>query len=378
VASQNEKDFYNLINVYTDAVYHPRAITDPYVHAQEGWHLELEKKEDPLIYKGVVYNEMKGVYSSSDSRLNRASQRSIFPDTTYGVDSGGDPKVIPDLSFEQFADFHGKFYHPSNSRIYFSGDDDVLTRLEIMDEYLEEFDFSPESKPGSVIEWQSKSFDEPKFISETYPIGDDQPETNMVMVNWLMNDQKFSSLEELTIGILDHLLMGTSSSILRRTMMESGLGEAITGGGLSDELLQATFSVGLKGVKSEDVSKVEELVLDTLEKVAKEGFEAEAIASSMNTVEFQLREFNTGSFPKGLSFMLGAMSSWLYDDSPTESLKFEEPLAQLKAKIEESGSEIFQDLIKKYLVENTHRSTIELKPSKTLESEELEVSARLM
>lgn len=374
VASQNEKDFYNLINVYTDAVFHPRAITDPYVHAQEGWHLELEKKEDPLIYKGVVYNEMKGVYSSSDSRLNRASQRSVFPDTTYGVDSGGDPKVIPQLSFEQFAEFHGKFYHPSNSRIYFSGDDDVYTRLEIMDDYLKEFDVSPESKPGSVVEWQKKIFSEPKKIAEAYPIGEDQPETNMVQVNWLVNDKPFTSFEELTIGILDHLLMGTASSVLRKTLMESGLGEAITGGGLSDELLQATFSVGLKGVKEEDVSKVEQLILDTLEKVTEEGFDDEAIASSMNTIEFQLREFNTGSFPKGLSFMLGAMSNWLYDMSPTEALKFEEPLAELKGKIAESGSEVFQDLMKKFLVSNTHRTTIELKPSKELEDEELEVS----
>merc|ERR1719424_368607 len=155
VASQNDKDFYNLISVYTDAVFHPRAITDPMVHAQEGWHLELETKDAPLIYKGVVFNEMKGVYSSPDSLLNRESQRSMFPDTTYGVDSGGDPQVIPDLSFEQFADFHQKFYHPTNSRIYFSGDDDVQTRLDIMDTYLEEFDVSPNSKPDSVIAWQT-------------------------------------------------------------------------------------------------------------------------------------------------------------------------------------------------------------------------------
>lgn len=185
------------------------------VHAQEGWHLELENKEDPLIYKGVVFNEMKGVYSSPDSLLNRESQRSMFPDTTYGVDSGGDPRVIPDLSFEQFADFHKKFYHPTNSRIYFSGDDDVMERLEIMDSYLDEFDFSPESKPGSVIEWQKKKFTEPKKEVHSYPIGEDQPENHMVNINWLLNDERMSSLDELTLGILDHLLMGTSSSILR-------------------------------------------------------------------------------------------------------------------------------------------------------------------
>ena len=123
VASQNDKDFYNLINVYADAVLHPRAISDEKVLAQEGHHLELENKEEPLVYKGVVYNEMKGVYSSPDSRLMRASQQSIFPDNTYSVDSGGDPTVIPDLTFEKFTDFHRRYYHPSNSRIYFSGDD---------------------------------------------------------------------------------------------------------------------------------------------------------------------------------------------------------------------------------------------------------------
>eukprot|EP00429_Kryptoperidinium_foliaceum_P042989 CAMPEP_0176124514 /NCGR_PEP_ID=MMETSP0120_2-20121206/62782_1 /TAXON_ID=160619 /ORGANISM="Kryptoperidinium foliaceum, Strain CCMP 1326" /LENGTH=1070 /DNA_ID=CAMNT_0017459297 /DNA_START=74 /DNA_END=3282 /DNA_ORIENTATION=+ len=370
VASQNEKDFYNLVNVYTDAVFHPRAINDPMVHAQEGWHLELENKEDPLTYKGVVYNEMKGVYSSPDSLLNRASQRSIFPDTTYGVDSGGDPKVIPDLSFEQFAAFHGKFYHPSNSRIYFCGDDDVYKRLELMDEYLSEFDALPEAKPASVVPWQKKVYTEPKREQYPYPIGADQPETHMVMVNWLMNDEPFTAFEELTIGIMDRLLMGTTSSILRKTLTESGLGESIVGGGLSDELLQATFSVGLKGVKPEDVPKVEQLIYDTLDKVVEEGFEEDDIASSMNTVEFQLREFNTGSFPKGLSFMLGAMTKWLYDESPTEALKFEKPLAELKAKIEESGSQVFQDMIKKYIVNNTHRTTVELVPSTSLEAEE--------
>jgi presequence protease len=288
VASQNEKDFYNLINVYTDAVFFPRAIHDPMVHAQEGWHLELESKDDPLVYKGVVYNEMKGVYSSSDSLLNRESQRSIFPDNTYGVDSGGDPAVIPDLSFQQFADFHAKFYHPSNARIYFAGDDDVLTRLELMDSYLQEFDASPESKPASVIQFQKKKFSAPVRQIHTYPAGADQEETHYLTINWLLNDEPLTPEDELTLSILDHLLMGTTSSILRKTLMESGLGAAVTGGGLSDELLQSTFSVGLKGVQPNDVPKVEQLIMETLEKVVKEGFTDDAIASSMNTIEFSV------------------------------------------------------------------------------------------
>eukprot|EP00560_Eucampia_antarctica_P003411 CAMPEP_0197831708 /NCGR_PEP_ID=MMETSP1437-20131217/11653_1 /TAXON_ID=49252 ORGANISM="Eucampia antarctica, Strain CCMP1452" /NCGR_SAMPLE_ID=MMETSP1437 /ASSEMBLY_ACC=CAM_ASM_001096 /LENGTH=388 /DNA_ID=CAMNT_0043434739 /DNA_START=54 /DNA_END=1217 /DNA_ORIENTATION=+ len=263
LASQNTKDFYNLVNVYTDAVFHPRALTDPMVHAQEGWHLELENKDDPLTYKGVVYNEMKGVYSSPDSLLNRASQRSMFPENTYGVDSGGDPADIPNLTFEQFGEFHRKFYHPANSRIFFAGDDDVPTRLSLMDEYLQEFDASPESKPASQVKWQKKNFTEPKWSSEPYPVAADQPETHMVSVNWLLNERHFTSTEDLTVTVLDHLLTGTVSSILRKTLMESGLGTAITGGGLSDELLQATYSMGLKGVEPQNVKPVETLVLDT-------------------------------------------------------------------------------------------------------------------
>jgi Zn-dependent M16 (insulinase) family peptidase len=372
VASQNVKDFYNLANVYADAVFHPRAVSDPMVHAQEGWHLEMEEKSQPLTYKGVVYNEMKGVYSSPDSLLNRASQRSIFPDNTYSVDSGGDPRVIPDLSFEQFADFHAKFYHPSNARIYFSGDDDVLKRLELMDGYLNDFDASPEYAEKSKIEWQKKIFTEPKREEHFYPAGADQPETHMLTVNWLLNDKAMSAEEELTLGVLDHLLMGTTSAVLRKTLMESGLGDAITGGGLSDELLQATYSVGLKGIAPEKVGEVEALILDTLKKVAEEGFEDDDIASSLNTIEFDMREFNTGSFPKGLSFMLGSMSKWLYGDSPTDALKFEAPLAALKEKIAESGSEVFKDMLHELIISNLHRTTVELKPSKTLEDELVE------
>jgi Zn-dependent M16 (insulinase) family peptidase len=392
VASQNTKDFYNLINVYSDAVFHPRAINDPMVHAQEGWHLELEKLEDALTYKGVVYNEMKGVYSSPESLLQREAQQSLFPDNTYGVDSGGDPTVIPQLSFEQFAQFHGKFYHPSNARIFFAGEDDVYQRLEIMEEYLSEFE-DIQSGPESKIEWQAKRYEAPVKVRYPYPVSDKSGgdgegggvqkendeegggDTHYTMVNWLMNDRPFTPMEEITVTVLDHLLMGTSSSILRKTLMESGLGDSITGGGLSDELLQATYSVGLKGVKPANVDTVEQLILDTLDQVATNGFEADDIASSMNTIEFQMREFNTGSFPKGLSLMLGSMSKWIYDRDPTEALKFEEPLAELKARIAKDGSKVFQEMIMELLLKNSHRTTVEMYPSKTLEEEQLQVSS---
>jgi Zn-dependent M16 (insulinase) family peptidase len=139
VASQNTKDFYNLINVYLDAVLHPRAIKDPQVLEQEGWHYELDDTTGKVIYKGVVYNEMKGVYSSADSLMSRSTMHALFPDNTYGVDSGGDPREIPNLTFEQFRDFHARYYHPSNARVYFYGDDDPYKRLEVMCHNLGEY-----------------------------------------------------------------------------------------------------------------------------------------------------------------------------------------------------------------------------------------------
>jgi presequence protease len=326
----------------------------------------------------ISSNEMKGVYSSADSLLNKAAQSSLFVDNTYYVDSGGDPTAIPDLTFEQFKAFHEKHYHPSNSRVYFAGDDDVYKRLELMDEYLNEFDASDDYKEKSKIRWQPKKFSEPKREVQSFPAGADQPTTHMFMMNWLLNDRPLTPTEDLTLGVLDHLLMGTTSSILRKTLMESGLGDAITGGGLSDELLQATYSVGLKGVQPDKVREGEQLVLDTLAKVVEDGFAADDIESSINTIEFQMREFNTGSFPKYLSFMLGANSKWIYEESPTDGLKFEKPLAELKAAVAASGSKIFTDMLSEFLVKNTHRTTVELVPSKTMEEEQiLEEQGRL-
>ena len=377
IASRNLKDFYNLANVYMDAVLHPRAINDPFVHAQEGWHLELENPDDELVYKGVVYNEMKGVYSSPDSLLGRESQRVIFPDNTYGVDSGGDPRVIPDLSFEQFREFHGKYYSPTNSRIFFYGDDDVTDRLNFLDSYLCDFEMSEEEqkrlKEDSKIAWQRKRFSKPSREVHSYPSSQDGEQTHMVNVNWLMNDERVDEEESLALSVLDHLMLGTSSSILQKTLTESNLGTSVVGGGMSDELLQATFSIGLKGVANgEDVQKAEDLIHETLQKIAEEGFPEDAIAAAINTIEFSMREFNTGSFPKGLSFMLGAMSKWIYDESPVDGLRFEKPLAALKERLAKDGDQVFKDLVKKYLIENTHRVTVEMVPSKTKEQEELE------
>jgi len=376
VASQNTNDFYNLVNVYLDAVLHPRALTDKQVLQQEGWHYELEDKDSPLTYKGVVYNEMKGVYSSPDSLMYRAAQQAVFPDNTYGVDSGGDPKSIRTLSFEDFTSFHGDFYHPANSKIFFYGDDDTTKRLELLDEYLSDFD-APAVPADSVVATQ-KMKTKPWRTVEKYPASAEDGADgaaadsgkHMVLVSWLLNEDPFSEVDELALGVLDHLLMGTTASTLYKTMIESGLGDSIMGGGLSDELKQATFSIGLKGVKEADVDKVENLALDTLAKAAKDGFDADAIEASMNTIEFAMREFNTGGFPKGLSFMLAVMPRWLYDregQAPAGALRFEEPLAKLKARLA-SGEKVFENLLTELVVKNGHRATVELRPDSEVEA----------
>ncbi len=291
IATTNSKDFYNLMNVYLDAVLHPRAAHDPQVLQQEGWHYELEDNASPLTIKGVVYNEMKGVYSSPDALMHRATQQALFPENTYGVDSGGDPKSIPTLTFQQFQAFHAAHYHPSNSRVFFYGNDDPSTRLSLLDEYLRDFD---KIEVTSQVVYQPKAHDvtaAPRKVCVNFPV---DPSTaaakHMISVNWLLNDKPLSTKDSLTLRVLDSLLIGTSTSVLRKVLTESSLGESILGGGLSDELLQSTFSIGLKGVHKEDVEKVENLVIATLEGLVVTGFDESDVLAAMNTFEFDLRE----------------------------------------------------------------------------------------
>ncbi|CAN6478466.1 unnamed protein product [Victoria cruziana] len=363
VASTNNKDFYNLVDVYLDAVFFPKCIDDFQTFQQEGWHYELNDPTEELSFKGVVFNEMKGVYSQPDNILSRISQQALFPDNTYGVDSGGDPRVIPKLTFEEFKEFHRKYYHPTNAKIWFYGDDDPDERFRILSAFLDQFDASSAAEE-SKIEPQ-RLFSDPVRIVEHYPAGSggDLKKKHMVCLNWLLSDKPFDLETELTFGFLDHLMLGTPASPLRRILLESGLGDAIVGGGIDDELLQPQFSIGLKGVSEDDIQKVEELIMNTLNKLADEGFDEKAVEASMNTIEFSLRENNTGSFPRGLSLMLRSMGKWIYDMDPFEPLKYEKPLEALKAQISEEGSKaVFSPLLKKYILDNHHRVTIEMQP----------------
>ncbi|CDY28099.1 BnaC06g02800D [Brassica napus] len=368
VASTNTKDFYNLVDVYLDAVFFPNCVDDVHTFQQEGWHYELNHPSEDISYKGVVFNEMKGVYSQPDNILGRITQQAK---NTYGVDSGGDPKDIPKLTFDKFKEFHCQYYHPSNARIWFYGDDDPVQRLKVLSEYLDMFDASP-ARDSSKVEPQ-KLFSGPRRIVEKYPAGGDGDlkKKHMVCLNWLLSEKPLDLQTQLALGFLDHLMLGTPASPLRKILLESGLGEALVNSGVEDELLQPQFSVGLKGVSDDKVQKVEELIMSTLRKLADEGFDTDAVEASMNTIEFSMRENNTGSSPRGLSLMLQSIGKWIYDMDPFEPLKYEEPLKTLKARIAEEGSKaVFSPLIEKFILNNPHCVTIEMQPDPEKASQE--------
>src|SRR5579883_890623 len=289
VASQNVQDFYNLIDVYLDAVFHPRLT--PQIFQQEGWHYELDAPDAPLLYKGVVFNEMKGNYSSPDSMLREFSQQSLYPDITYGLDSGGDPKHIPDLTYEQLKEFHARHYHQSNAKVFFYGDDDPTERLRLIDERLAEFsradaDFTVPLQPR---------FAAPKHLSRTYAasLEDGAPEKRsaMIKVSWML-DEVTDAETALGLNLLEDVLLGSPAAPLYKALIDSGLGEGLTGAGLEESLRQPMFTVGLKGIDAADADEVEKLVDDTLGKLAADGVDPATVAAALNTLEFRLRENN--------------------------------------------------------------------------------------
>ncbi len=360
VASTNLQDFYNLVDVYLDSVFHP--LLTPNHLAQEGWHYELPTPEGPLAYKGVVFNEMKGAYSSPDSLLFRYAKQALFPDNAYRFDSGGDPSEIPNLTYEQFRQFHATYYHPTNARIYFYGDDDPEARLRLLDERLR--DFQTITVDGEIA--LQAPFTQPCRSEFTYGVdGDaDLERKNFVQLSWLLPENDDRALV-MALGMLSYALLGTPASPLRKVLIESGLGEDVTGGGLGTYLRQMVFSVGLKGVANSDIERVEPLILETLAELARDGIDAATIEAAINTIEFSLRENNTGSYPRGLSLMMRALSTWTYGRDPLMPLRYEEPLAQLKAQLAAEPGYL-QTLIEQHLLQNQHRSTVILRPDTEL------------
>ena len=370
VASRNRKDFFNLMNVYLDAVFYPNISEETF--KQEGWHYELNSPEDKIVYKGVVLNEMKGEFSSPESCIDRQLAHSLFPSTPYGYESGGDPKCIPDLTYADFKDFHKKHYHPSNSRLFLYGDGDTQSYLEFLQEkYLQDF----ERMDVNTSIAHQRSFRKPKRKTLTYPISSHESleKKTYVLVGTKL-DKAINHEHCLGFSILSHLLLGSSASPLRKALITSEFGSEVIGGGFDDNRADTIFAVGLKGTEPEHENKVLALIDSTLLDLAENGIEEDMVRSAVNSIDFRLREANFGGFPKGIVYNIQALGSWLYDKNPFTHLRFEKVMRKIKKRMHEG---YFEDLIRRYLIENNHRSILVAVPKpglgKKLEARERKI-----
>lgn len=357
-ASTVKADFLNLLRVYGDAVFFPQLRQEAF--QQEGHRLEFDE-DDRLVRAGIVLNEMKGSYSSAESVAGDWTLRSLFPDTPYSWDSGGDPDHIPSLSYEEFQAFHKNWYHPSNSRIFLYGDHDTDETLAILDgEFLSRFD---RKDIPSEIPLQS-SWSEPRRIRAAWPAapGEDQEEKATISMNWLWEDSTNPSAA-LSAQVLSFILLGHGGAPLQKSIIDSGLGEDLSPvSGLETDLRQMVFSAAIRGIDPEKEGAFEEMVTDTLEKLADGGLEGDLVEGAMRTVEFRAREIRGGS-PFGMRLMKRALRGWLHDRPPIESLAFDAPMAQLRR---HADTGYFESMIREHLIENSHRSTVTVVPDPEL------------
>ena len=370
VASCNDKDFHNLMDVYMDAVLHPNIYKEEKIFRQEGWHYELESKDAPLIYNGVVYNEMKGAYSSPESILDSVTQKTLFPDTCYGKDSGGDPVHIPELSYEKFLDFHRTYYHPSNSYIYLYGDMDMAEKLTWLDEeYLSHY----EERPVDSRIREQKAFAEPVEREFSYSIteGESEEDATYLSVNTVVGDDLDPKLY-VAFQILEYTLLDAPGAPLKQALIDAGIGKDVMGG-YESGILQPYFSVIAKDANKEQKGEFLAIVKGTLRKLADQGINRKSLLAGMNYFEFKYREADYGSAPKGLMYGLQCLDSWLYDGDPMTHLCYQETFDFLKKEVENG---YFEQLIRDYLLDNPFEAVIVVAPEKNLTAKEDEKLAK--
>lgn len=371
VASCNDQDFKNLMDVYLDAVFNPNITKYEEIFKQEGWHYELTGKDDELKINGVVYNEMKGAYSSPDEVLSSQIYRSLFPDNTYSKDSGGNPEYIPKLTYEAYLDFYHKYYHPSNSYIYLYGDMDVVERLEWLDkEYLSLYDYK---KVNSEINKQS-AFDEIKNVEAQYSITMDDSQENKTYLSY--NRVVGDSLDEMlyqAFDVLDYALVSSPGAPVKQALIDAGIGDDVYGS-YDAGILQPVFSFVAKNANASQADEFESIIESTLKEVVKTGINKEALLAGINSSEFKFREADFGQFPKGLLFGLNCLDSWLFDDmKPFIHLECLGTFAKLRKAVD---TDYFEKLIQEYLLDNTHGSSVTVKPKRGLGNEREEALAK--
>jgi len=374
VSSQVEKDFYNLVDVYCDAVLNPLLTENTFY--QEGWHYDLENQEDTIGIKGIVYNEMKGVFSDFSSHVGRGTISKLFPDTTYSYESGGDPEHITDLTYEQFRGFHKKFYHPSNAFIFVYGNLPSEKTLNFINErYLSAFDRL--AVDSAVI--PQPLWNEPRAATIEAPAPEEEEGSASVICTWIFG----GSTDPVSVfagSILAHYLFATESSPLKRALVDSGLGEDLDDMcGFDGELTQSVFSAGLRKSKPENAEAAISLIMDTLKREAERGLDRDLIEGAVRQAEFHLREITDGHFPYNLRLADRCYRSWINGGDPFALLAFEKPLAAIKEEMAKGG--FFENLIRKNLIENKHRLTTVVvassKKGKKLEAQTAEQAARL-
>lgn len=371
IASCNDQDFKNLMDVYLDAVFNPNITKYEEIFKQEGWHYELTGKDDELKINGVVYNEMKGAYSSPDEVLSSQIYRSLFPDNTYSKDSGGNPEYIPKLTYEAYLDFYHKYYHPSNSYIYLYGDMDVVERLEWLDkEYLSLYDYK---KVNSEINKQP-AFDEIKNVEAQYSITMDDSQENKTYLSY--NRVVGDSLDEMlyqAFDVLDYALVSSPGAPVKQALIDAGIGDDVYGS-YDAGILQPVFSFVAKNANASQADEFESIIENTLKEVVKTGINKEALLAGINSSEFKFREADFGQFPKGLLFGLNCLDSWLFDDmKPFIHLECLGTFAKLRKAVD---TDYFEKLIQEYLLDNTHGSSVTVKPKRGLGNEREEALAK--
>lgn len=371
VASCNDQDFKNLMDVYLDAVFNPNITKYEEIFKQEGWHYELTGKDDELKINGVVYNEMKGAYSSPDEVLSSQIYRSLFPDNTYSKDSGGNPEYIPKLTYEAYLDFYHKYYHPSNSYIYLYGDMDVVERLEWLDkEYLSLYDYK---KVNSEINKQP-AFDEIKNVEAEYSITMDDSQENKTYLSY--NRVVGDTLDEMlyqAFDVLDYALVSSPGAPVKQALIDAGIGDDVYGS-YDAGILQPVFSFVAKNANASQADEFESIIENTLKEVVKTGINKEALLAGINSSEFKFREADFGQFPKGLLFGLNCLDSWLFDDmKPFIHLECLDTFAKLRRAVD---TDYFEKLIQEYLLDNTHGSSVTVKPKRGLGNEREEALAK--
>ena len=366
VASCNDKDFQNLMHVYLDAVFHPNIYKRKEIFLQEGWHYELENVDAPITLNGVVYNEMKGAFSSPEGVLDRVVLNSLFPDTTYANESGGDPEVIPELTYENYLDFHRRYYHPSNSYIYLYGDMDMAEKLCWIDEnYLSHYENQP---VDSTIDRQAP-FDAPVEITKDYPVASNEPlEDNAYLAYNLVIDTVLNKEFYLAFDVLDYALLGAPGAPLKQALLDAGIGKDIMSS-YDNSTYQPIFSIVAKNANGKDRDRFAATIRETLARIAEDGINQKALLAGINSAEFKYREADFGSYPKGLIYGLQCMDSWLYDETePFMHIEAGETFAYLRAQAEQNTG-YFEQLIKTWLLDNHHASIITINPKRGLTAE---------